>query len=187
MNVVILGHSFIRRLRELTEQESAFHNLRLSKEQFKITFRAKGGLTLEKLKSKNELLAFHSPDIVFLQIGGNDLGNISPFVLVQRILELVNALLLVNKAKSVIIGQLFWRDPRVSGKTYNDKVIGANQLLAQGTKTSRRITFWQHRGGFWKRDLSFLKKDGVHLNPTAQRKYLQSVKAAILTASKQFN
>ncbi|XP_069133576.1 uncharacterized protein [Argopecten irradians] len=186
LNIVILGHSFIRRLRDRVVDDPSCRNLKLSPENFNLLFRAQGGLTVNKLFKRADLLSFHHPDIVYLQIGGNDLCTSSPADVVNRILDLVEKLITKNKACHIIIGQLFWRNS-VATDNYNEKVIRTNLLLAKGTESSSYITFWKHRAGFWKTDLSFLCRDGVHLNQQAQLKYLQSVKAAILTVSKRMD
>ncbi|OWF35243.1 hypothetical protein KP79_PYT14982 [Mizuhopecten yessoensis] len=184
MKVVIIGHSFVRRLRELVEKDSDCANLRLETDKFQVNFRARGGLTVHKLRQQAELLSFNHTDLVFLQIGGNDLSTLSPYQVAHSIFDIVEHILNVNRARHVVVGQLFWRSPEATkSDLYNDKVVRTNLLLSEGAQCSRRITFWRHRG-FWKKTLSFLSVDGVHLHVQAQRKYLQSVKAAILTVAK---
>lgn len=109
LNIVIFGHSFIRRLRDRVVDDPSCRNLKLSPEDFNLLFRAQGGLTVNKLFKRSDLLSFHHPHIVYLQIGGNDLCTSSPADVVNRILDLVEKLITKNKACHVIIGHLFWR------------------------------------------------------------------------------
>ena len=83
----------------------------------------------------------------------------------------------------VVIGQLLWRDPSSTNQNYNDKVNEVNAKLLQLTRQDNNacIIFWRHHG-FWS-DLSFLGRDGVHLNSNGMFKYMRSVHSAVLHAS----
>ena len=71
-DVVILGHSFIRRLRDFVKSSEVNDNLRLSRCNFSVSFYARGGLTIDRLANSPELISFpSSKDICFLQIGSN--------------------------------------------------------------------------------------------------------------------
>ena len=77
-HVMLLGHSFIRRLNEHMKNTDGDNNLRLDPMYFKIICRAQGGLTVPRLiHERPDLYDFSvcKPDIVYLQIGGNDLSN----------------------------------------------------------------------------------------------------------------
>ena len=83
----------------------------------------------------------------------------------------------------VVIGQLLWRDPSSTNQNYNDKVNEVNAKLLQLARQDNNscIIFWRHHG-FWS-DLSFLGRDGVHLNSNGMFKYMRSVHSAVLHAS----
>ena len=49
INVVLLGHSFIRRLRDYMNNNHVNHNLRLHPARFMISCHAQDGLTIERL------------------------------------------------------------------------------------------------------------------------------------------
>ena len=75
--VVILGHSFIRRLRDFVFTTPDYGNLRLFSSLFSVKFQARGGLTIGQLASSSNLVNFVGEDICFLQIGSIDLCNVS--------------------------------------------------------------------------------------------------------------
>ena len=76
LDVVVMGHSYIRRLRDFSNSTEENRNLRLYRRKFRIMFRCQGGLTVPQLANSSVLLNFKdNVDICFLQIGGNDLSD----------------------------------------------------------------------------------------------------------------
>ncbi|XP_061170442.1 uncharacterized protein LOC133179795 isoform X2 [Saccostrea echinata] len=126
------------------------------------------------------------PQMVFLQVGGNDQDNnkIAVDTLVRQIQSYANYLVLGCGVRHVVIGQILRRNRRGD---YNSRVVEANCCLQNWASSLDHISFHQHHG-FWK-DLSFLSRDGVHIrcsrtDSSQMRKYLQSVKRAVLRASR---
>ena len=73
--VLILGHSFIRRLRDFIIKNSPTYNLNLNiNASVTIHWHGVGGRTIDKVRrfDLTEVERF-KPDVVFLQIGTNDL------------------------------------------------------------------------------------------------------------------
>lgn len=70
MDVVILGHSFIRRLDEFTIRNK-ISNLNLDAGAYSVTMRGKGGLRLSHLSQDATILSFPSaiPDICLFKSG----------------------------------------------------------------------------------------------------------------------
>ena len=59
INVVLLGHSFIIRLRDYMNNNHINHNLRLHPARFMRSCRAQGGLTIERLiHERSDLFCF---------------------------------------------------------------------------------------------------------------------------------
>ena len=189
-DVVILGHSFIRRLRDFVKSSEVNDNLRLSRCNFSVSFYARGGLTIDRLANSPELISFpSSKDICFLQIGSNDLCDRTKSIgeIATAIFSFANVLIVCGKTKKIIIGQIFRRSPRVTDPLFNDRVILLNIRLQSLCNDADNIHFWHHRG-FWD-SFSFLAADGVHLqHPSVDArpmtKYLQSLKSAILHFSR---
>lgn len=184
-NVMLLGHSFIRRLNEFMFNTYGCDNLRLDYSLFDITCRAQGGLTIPRLiHERPDLYDFSvcEPDIVYLQIGGNDLSHSSSETVANEIYSFANFLHFGLHIPFVIIGELLLRDPNKVGIKYNDKVIATNISLLQKVQMDNlpNIIFWRHHG-FWQDD-SFLNRDWVHLNRQGMWKYFRSVRSSVLHA-----
>ncbi len=73
-SVFLLGHSFVHRL-SLYDRERGCPNLALDPTQFRIIHHAKGGLKLSGLLEECEVVRPLHPNIVFLEIGTNDLAS----------------------------------------------------------------------------------------------------------------
>ncbi|XP_062593187.1 uncharacterized protein LOC134254668 [Saccostrea cucullata] len=187
IRVVIIGHSFIRRLQDFIARNTENDNLRLYSHLFDVQFLSEGGLTVDRMARGPKFTTFDPPpQIVFLQIGGNDLDNthLAAETLVRKIQSYVNYLVLGCGVRHVVIGQILRRNRRGD---YNSRVVEANCCLKNWASSLDNITFHHHHG-FWK-DLSFLSADGVHIrcsrtDSSQMRKYLQSVKRAVLRASR---
>lgn len=161
-------------------------NLRLSSSLFTVEVRARGGLTIQQMARSAQFTTFRSvPDIGFLQIGENGLsaGTVTVEQLVNDILSYADYLIQGVGFKTVIIGQLFRRQPWASSMNYNENVYHMNNLLAERVATLPKIHFWRHRG-FWS-SLDFLSRDGVHITDRRyMNRYLQSIKSAVLHYSR---
>jgi hypothetical protein len=90
-DVVLLGHSFIRRLKDYMNNNHVNHNLRLHSARFMISCRGQGGLTIERLiHERSDLFCFlhTSSKIIYLQIGGNDLSSTSTDIVANEVYSL---------------------------------------------------------------------------------------------------
>ncbi|KAJ8301835.1 hypothetical protein KUTeg_020822 [Tegillarca granosa] len=165
-------------------------NLRLSRSIYTVTTRSRGGLKVRTLANDASMTQFSTQqDIVFLQIGGNDLCNPGLRVesLCHQITSFAHYLRHGVGIRRVIIGQLLRRQPWATDSDYNARVVSLNNLLSAWTKENQDLSiyFWHHRG-FWDATLSYLDpRDGVHLlysptNQTIMRKYLRSIRSAVL-------
>lgn len=77
-HVILLGHSFVRRLRDFMNNSEQHSNSRLNETLFDITCRAQGDLTIPRLIHERKDLydfAHICPNIIYLQIGGNDISD----------------------------------------------------------------------------------------------------------------
>ncbi|XP_062600577.1 uncharacterized protein LOC134262209 [Saccostrea cucullata] len=194
LNVCIIGHSYIRRLEEFCLSHG-IHNLRLD-DSFNVNFRGKGGLCLRHLgKSQEHFSArrdlFHltsKPDVVFLQVGENDISEFTCSGKLARDLVSVATYLRDGVGvKVVIIGQLLRRLPFAACRDFNDIIVKTNTQLESMTESVSGIHYWRHRG--FCQVLSFLGPDGVHLCCTPahdqpMRKFLRSIRNAVIQMTK---
>ncbi|XP_062592629.1 uncharacterized protein LOC134254083 [Saccostrea cucullata] len=183
--VFVIGHSYIRRLRDYSCTSAEMYNLKLDPDYFKVNFLARGGLTFTRLSRCPEFMNFTKPpQVCFVQMGENDLCQTKPRKVCTDIISYAQYLRDGVGVRTVIIGQLLRRQPWASSPSYNADVIDANNLLRTEIKKLEGIHFWSHRG-FWA-DLSYLGKDGVHIdaNSTHMKKYLHSIRIAVLQHSR---
>ncbi|XP_062571148.1 uncharacterized protein LOC134233175 [Saccostrea cucullata] len=183
--VCILGHSYIRRLKEFINASDLRTNLNLDMDSFKVDFRSRGGLTFKRLAHCAEFLRFDAPpDICFIQMGSNDLSLNNPQKVCTDLISYAQYLRDGVGIKTVIVGQLLRRQPWASRDKFNEDVVKVNNLLKEETGKVDGVYFWPHRG-FWA-DLSYLGRDGVHIEGDSRhmKKYMHSIRIAVLQHSR---
>ena len=169
--VLILGHSFIRRLRDFIVKNAPDYHLNLNlTDSVTVQLHDVGGRTIAEVRQFDlgEVIRFR-PDIVFLQIGTNDLveRGMSPLTVGSATEDFVRRLHDEHDGVRLICeGQTIRRH---LGGNFNDSV----RLLAQYLKTVLEqlpfAIYWTQRG-FWRSSSSYLSYDGVHLNREGQHK-----------------
>lgn len=182
--VLILGHSFVKRLREFISKKDPEYDLALGLEGVTVRWHGVGGRTVAKLRAFDlAIVAEFKPDIVFIQIGTNDLTqrNMSPLTVGSAIEELVTLLHNEFGVRRVLVGQTLQRAYPLH---FNSQV----SLLARYLKTVLEpisyATYWSHHG-FWKPRAPYLAGDGVHLNEEGQHKFYRSIRGAVLGSVRQ--
>ena len=129
------------------------------------------------------------PDIVFLQIGSNDIGdgnNSVSNVLVA--LELLIELLLSFKVKIVFFGLVPYRTrvlPRrgLTLHQYNERVYSLNYRFYNIVcKFTSNVVHWIHRGIQFP-NVNILNTDGVHFNKEGNKRLFLSIRGALLYAN----
>jgi lysophospholipase L1-like esterase len=138
------------------------------------------GLNLNKIaKSEDLLLAFH-PQLIILQIGGNDLckHSYSAERVAHDIIDLAYRLQYENNNCNVLVSQLI---PRVRCPVdYNDKVHSCNHFIASRLgQDSSTVALWKHKG-IWCPKEWICDVDGVHFNEVGQFKLFNSYRAAAI-------
>lgn len=183
--VLILGHSFVKRLN--SDLRSGFdsrasHDFMLNGTA-SVCLHGIGGRTVPKLCSFDlPFVRRHSPDIVILEIGTNDLSFSNPEVVGSAIEDLVN--LLFDQFSVCAVG-VCHTIPRGRSYVQADKFFERARLLNHYLDVVLEPlpnTFcWRH-SNFSSPDKSFYLDDGVHLNPTGQYLLYRSYRGAILRA-----
>ena len=178
--VLILGHSFIRRLRDFIIRNSPTYNLNLNiNTPVTIHWHGVGGRTIDKVRrfDLTEVERF-KPDVVILQIGTNDLTRrrSSPASVGSAIEDLVCLLHNEYGVCLVCVGQTVKRHP-VGAFNANVQILA--QYLQGVLEPLPFAIYWTHRG-FWRASRSYLSYDGVHLNTEGQHKLYRSVRGAVL-------
>ena len=161
--VLILGHSFIRRLRVFIIKNSPTYNLNLNiNTSVTICWHGVGGRTIDKGRrfdlTEVERL---KPDVVFLQVGTNDLTRrrSSPASVGSAIEDLVCLLHTEDGVRLVCVGQTVEKAP---GWDFQCKCTNPGAVPSRGLRTAPFAIYWTHRE-FWRASSSYLSYDGVHL------------------------
>jgi len=183
--VLILGHSFVRRLR--CDLNAGFDSRAVRDFHLKgsanVHLFGIGGRTIAKLKRHDlHVISELSPDIVILEIGTNDLSSLRPEVVGSAIDDLVRLLIETFHVPVIGVCHVIQR-----GAFYpNPSVFNANaSILNEYVKTVLdllpNVFTWSH-GGFSNPSVQLLLPDGVHVNPVGQYKLYRSYRGAIIKA-----
>ncbi|KAL3889747.1 hypothetical protein ACJMK2_002076 [Sinanodonta woodiana] len=109
------------------------------------------------------------PDLVFPQVGENEVGYTDPFLIIRNILSIC-MVLLQNGVSNIMVGALVPRlSPRhVSISQYTRRIRYINLHLNQALINMPRVSF-HGLVGFCPR---YLHADGVHFNSRGQRWFM---------------
>lgn len=195
-NILLLGHSFIRRLDEAinsTQCQQLHNNFGLA--QSETQFCSQGGWKISEdydnfisqVRSKLPTKPFPFLAAV-VQIGGNDLclKDCSPLELASKIEDFAQWLRQECSVKVVFVCELFTRPrPRgISPENYETLRSATNMYLATLLEDNIHVKFWRHRRMFRSPKYIF-GHDGTHLNTLGMKKYYESLKLAIILATEK--
>lgn len=187
--IVLLGHSFIRRLRDHLKTTN-YLNLGLNKADFSLLWQGFGGMHIKDLHSYIDMLVSVQPNALYIEIGSNDLCA-SPNIqsLVSQLFDFLEDLLRQCPViSSIIIGHVIKRDlssPRQAKvhKNYNQLVTQFNEAITSQAKSSPHslsLKIWKHKG-LVQDSVPYLLQDGVHLNSRGHHLLMHSIKRALVT------
>ena len=174
---LILGHSFVKRLRYWMRRYGRVMSLK----NLTVHLHGVGGRTIDQTYQDMDVVDSLRPDVIFLQVGGNDISDSSTateiFVKLKR---LIAALLNEHHVSTVIVGSIFCRNrPRnISQVAYDRKKRKINRFLCKefgGFEPGKKVFFFTHK--FFKGNL--FDDDGVHLNDSGNRRFFNSIQSAL--------
>ena len=180
--VLILGHSFIRRLREYvgrnTDLGTSLHIL----DNIELKWHGVGGRTvLKTVQFDLYVVELFKPEIVIVQLGTNDLSHLSPVNVGSAIEDLTRTLHDSLNVKCVCLSNYLSN----GGSYLNKKVILLNRYLKVVLEPLPYAFFWSHKG-FRRAKTNFMAHDGVHLNSLGQYKLYHSLRGAVLHCLQSF-
>ena len=180
---MILGHSFVRRLRGDLERQFDDRTKRdFDLQDVKVRLFGVGGRTVDKIMQYDLVnVSRFAPDIVILEIGTNDLCNAPPETVGCQIDELVE--LLLNRFSVRVVGVCLVI--KRAEAVFNEKIEMLNQYLSVVIDNPNAFV-WRHKR-LDARGHEFLLEDGVHLNPHGQYSLYRSYRGAVLKAVKMLN
>ena len=205
LRACICGHSYVKRLYNQCQSRDDM-DIQLNLNQCNITWVYQGGWTWDKFKDQQSGLPSiiqNQPDIVFCQLGSNDLdGPTDPYVLAHRAINIAKDLLQANigiviLAEAIERGAV--RDKDLTVDQYNAKVRAYNSALKSElidctkprSSTDRflnyNLWYWDHLR-MRHSTMPLLAADLVHLSdhPGLTRFY-RSVRLAIMQAARSLN
>jgi len=172
ITVVLVGHSYIRRVRDFMHDNPQLANFGFS--DVDVYCVAEGGETLRPgrrpIQASLPEVAAYRPCIVFLHIGENDLGRMLPGNITWELLQFVNEL--IRHCSTLIVGQLLSFPNNRS--RHDHAVTLINRYLRR--YVPRPHVFWRHQCGLSQAGNYF---DGVHLNDHGMFQYWRSLRTVV--------
>lgn len=153
VKVLILGHSFVRRLHQYLHDIN-YYSMGLNPSEFSLVWRGVGGLTASRLHQFKDLIKDIQPTVLYIEIGTNDLcdPNIVPDDVALLVFNFITtALADFPYLKHVILGQVILRNlaahsQRFTRPDFVDSVKLYNALMKGLLKEVRGATLWRHKG-----------------------------------------
>ena len=181
--VLILGHSYIRRLRDYCVVNK-IKNFNLPDDSVSVILHGIGGAKVQTLLNELDVIDSVNPDTVILQIGGNDLCFSTPILVFQDIIKLTDIILSCKGVNHVYVCQLTFRENCRDG--YNHDVEVVNDMLEHhllnNSEPCPGIHFWYHGKGLNSRWPHLYNFDGVHLSDVGLKKYYKSLRGTVITS-----
>lgn len=193
--VLVLGHSFIKRLhRDILNRwyPNLVQHLNLRQAGVIVKLVGLSGGTIDTLLEDEEnrvrkaMLRF-SPDIVILQIGGNDLDvvtfDMSGYM--EKVCQFIGILQTTYLVKKVVLCEIFPRKKLRKKKKicpyvyhYGKHLIDQYFYLSLADHPS--VSFWYHKSRLTAQYKLFLF-DGIHLNVEGTRRFFKSLRGAVMS------
>ncbi|XP_062595669.1 uncharacterized protein LOC134257029 [Saccostrea cucullata] len=201
IKVLILGHSFIRRLENFVTDNSDHRvtpNLNLNSEEVQIFYSGYGGASLAQIRAQGTYYVRDlRPDVVLLQAVSNDLcrRNTSVNDIYRELVDFVIYLRYEENVKKVVVLQTLHRIPptrrirfHVDTAWFNTRVDELNRRVSNYLKNVDSATFFR-LSGFWcpNNQRAVFLADGVLLNYQGNKKYYNNVRAVIVSMIKSIN
>lgn len=188
--VLVLGHSFVRRL--FTDVQAGVFPSNFNLSQCDIRGLGIGGGTVQGFYSDRrivDLFQTFQPHIVILQIGGNDCcdSRLSPSKLASDIYSL-SVYLYRTWGSHVWICELFTRpSPRgMASPVYESRRQDVNKALSVLVVGHDHVNLWRHKRIF-QSPLRLFLSDGCHLNSAGMTKYFRSIRHVVKQACVRFS
>ena len=181
--VLILGHSFVRRMQD--DLSNRFHprtDLNFNLSDATVCFHEVGGRTVRKLRTYDLYVVRRlKPDVIILELGTNDLTNLSPEVVGSEIEELVSLLLETFSVRVICVCHVIPRGISFAGcDRFLQRISSLKQYLSV-VLAFPQVFCWTHYS-FSNPSKPFYLADGVHLNQVGQYLLYRSYRGAILKA-----
>jgi hypothetical protein len=185
IHVVVIGHSYVRRLKTWMSEHPSRANLRFDPDRVRIhcfglggaSFRARRKYFVDYVHSVMSHLSFQA-SVVVIHIGENDVLFTDSACLTQQIRNVFDLLSVRYAVPVTVVSQLLVF-PVFDHKRAS--VVDVNLSLELAFRGNSKFLFWKHRG-FWNSVRNYYRPDNVHLNEDGMLKYWRSMHVAVRTA-----
>ena len=189
--VLVIGHSFVKRLKEYVFSSKQWH-MNLDPSKYSVFLYGVSGLKLGDLVNEVKHFALYLNHVVIIETGSNDLcsNDIQPSQFTVELIALARELVDEYGVSGVWFCQILYRvvsscPPRFSIRDdYNKVVKTTNNIMARRCKSQQGIHFWRHDVLHGRRWFRHLAPDGVHIAPESINKYFHSIRGVILHSKK---
>ena len=147
-HVLIIGHSFVHRLKAFVQKKRNIQVFSSISGTADFLF----SWSWRPHDSKIRKFDFHVvrqlvPDVIILELGSNDLVELSPQTVGSELESLVRELYEIDSVQFVVVGQVLRRHTP-SSVEYNCKVGKLHQYIKVVLERLPFCYYWRHRG-FW--------------------------------------
>ena len=185
VNVMLYGHSFVTHLKDyIASLPWYMWNLGMDRDKAVIGYKGLGGATVDRLRRPSSLddLQRHSPEIVVIEAGTNDLARdyLTPQDVSDEMLKLVRDVI-DCLVREVIVCQVILRGEQGMERAvpeFAEKVYEYNHRIEGELQYQPRASFWHHRN-LWDVDIEEHVSDGTHLSDLGHKKLYRSIRGAV--------
>lgn len=197
--VLVVGHSYIKRLRQFMREGSAAKDLGLQNVDVRLS--GVGGAVVRPGRSEKCLLSIvstcivPSPDIVFIHIGENDVLDdvLRPDDISAGIIAIVDYITAICHPTVIVVSELL-PFPKLADRLAETVMrINASLSSAAALRNNRaadavsdsvghpvtEVKVWKHTFGIWRNPAKYFEDDRVHLTPQGMQCYWHSVRACL--------
>lgn len=178
MRALVLGHSFIRRLRDWMRVNGRV----MRHGNLDVHLHGVEGRTVPRVYHLDmQLVERISPDVILLQLGGNDINDTtSASDVLVKLKRLISVLGEKHPDSITIVASIFCRRRHrgLSSRSYGRKKKRVNKFLLKefgAFEQGKKVFFFSHT--FFKE--KHFDRDGVHLNDNGNRCLYHSIFSAL--------
>ena len=185
IRVLILGHSYIRRVHDLLCRNFNAHiakNLSLDGDLLIRWHRIRGRTVSKTREYDLGVVEEFTPNVVIMQLGTNDLTTISAVETGSALEDLCCLLYESYGVELICVCQTLYRQ---DASSFNKQVDLLTKHLKVVLEPIPYVLYWRHRG-FWRCKSRFLAQDGGHLNKLGRYKYFRSLRGTVLRCMRIF-
>ena len=179
LRILLLGHSYIRRLGQFMEASPAFESLGFQGQQVQVFYFGLGGARLSVGTAFNhcdlENALSCKPHVVYIHLGCNDLKITTAEEISARLIDLATYISSKPGVRIVCVSQIF---PFPSTVQFLESIKKVNDSVKTKFSDVENIIYWRHRG-FWKPEENLFLDDQTHLNLEGRHRYWTSVRFAV--------